>query len=168
MLPQRDHLGRSIHGTNLGYPNRRVRQRSSHPLRRCHNLERIAHSRHTQEANVHIHARTRRRPQIPGRDAQPRCEVDDGGGHGAVETAAGVEVDGREFQVGGDGAGCLDREEDDVGEEELVDWAGGCEPVDERLDVGCADFSGDGAGSSCGVCHGCRGVSCGLLPNDRA
>lgn len=78
MLPMRNKLQRPIR-LNLENLYRRERNAATDFIRRRNNLNHVPQAGCANIADVHIHTRTSRLPQIPARNSQTRDKVNDGG-----------------------------------------------------------------------------------------
>lgn len=119
---------------DLGDADAREGEGAAHLLGGPLDLDLVALAGRRQVAHVDVDGHARLRPQVPGGNSHAPHPVGDGGRHGAVDAAPGVEVVPRERQPRLDGA--LGREHDPhVGEQEVVDGRVGQHSAHEVLDV---------------------------------
>lgn len=133
MLRQRHRRPRPIQRQPVD-ANRDKCKAPAHLFRRCHNLQLVADDGRAQIAEVHVDAGARRVAQVPRGNGHARRHVDNGGGDGAVQAPATVDVRGIEHQAAEHAAlrGRVQRQRRQDG---AVDGAAPLEGVEDGLDV---------------------------------
>ncbi|OAA46703.1 hypothetical protein BBO_03258 [Beauveria brongniartii RCEF 3172] len=133
MLRQRHWRHLSVH-PNLVDAHRDKRQAPANLFRRRRHLELVTNRSRAEEAEVHVGAGAGGVAQVPRGNGHARRHVDNGGGDGAVQAPAAVDVHGVEQQPADDAA-LRDAVQGQCRQDGAVDGAAALEGREDGRDV---------------------------------